>query len=260
MSIIRGEHSFDDKFTQIPNDWLRDSRLNLASIGLLAQIMSHRPGWKITQENLAIANKMGRDAIRTALNQLIEYGYLRRSKERERNSRGQVAGYTYTTSDPIPNPDKPMLENPTQDNPLHKNTIDLEQQVKNTKRATQISETFEVTPELRKWALENLITIDIVNETKKFIAYYQANEKPMKNWTAAWRNWILKAQDFQKPVWEKMKDKKEFDSRSATRSAKEATKQIIAESEQAKAKAAPPPKCEHGKSLVSCLQCLRKNR
>ena len=35
MPLIRGYHSFDDHFTQIPNSWLRDTRLSLKAIGLL---------------------------------------------------------------------------------------------------------------------------------------------------------------------------------------------------------------------------------
>lgn len=258
MALIRGHHSFDDHFTQIPNDWLRDSRLSLKAIGLLAQLMSHKPGWNLSIRSLAFYNSTGLGTIKSAIEELEKFGYLKRSEKQGHKDDGTFAQYDWITQDPFQNPDTVK--------PRHGETEHKEEQVlkktivkENTRRASQISDDFEITLELRQWALDNLIVIDIDSETKKFIAYYQANEKPMKNWTAAWRNWILKAQDFQKPVWEKMKDKKEFDSRSATRSAKEATKQIIAESEQAKAKAAPPPKCEHGKSLVSCLQCLRKN-
>jgi len=64
MPLVRGRHSFDDQFTQIPNAWLRDNRLSLQARGLLAQLMSHAPGWNITQESLAKANNIGRDAMR----------------------------------------------------------------------------------------------------------------------------------------------------------------------------------------------------
>jgi hypothetical protein len=142
--------------------------------------------------------------------------------------------------------------NPTSDEPV------IEPVKEPLRKATKISDDFAVTLDKRKWALDNIITIDIELETKKFIAYYQANDKPMKNWDAAWRNWILKAQDFQRPLWEKMKDKKEFDSRTATDSAKKATKEFLIESQKAAETAAPPPKCEHDKSIVSCMPCLRK--
>jgi hypothetical protein len=126
MALIRGHHNFDDQFTQIPNAWLRDKRISLAAIGLMAQLMSHRPGWEITQENLAHANGCGRDRIRTIIDELLNAGYLKRSEERQRNSAGQLAGYDYVTCDPMQ--DSPMLgfptqAEPTQANPLHKKTI-----------------------------------------------------------------------------------------------------------------------------------------
>jgi biotin operon repressor len=131
MPLIRGHHSFDDHFTQIPNDWLRDSRISLGAKGLLAQLLSHAPGWRISQENLAFANGVGRDAIRTLINELLEAGYLMRSEDRERNEKGYLGGYTYTTQDPS---GEPTLDKPTQDNPLHKNNILKKNNLKNNER------------------------------------------------------------------------------------------------------------------------------
>lgn len=127
MPLIRGHHSFDDHFTQIPNDWLRDKRISLGAKGLLAQLLSHSPGWRISQESLGRDNGVGRDAIRTLINELLEAGYLMRSEERERGDKGYLGGYTYTTQDPT-------QENPTQDNPLLKKTITKNKMIKNNER------------------------------------------------------------------------------------------------------------------------------
>jgi biotin operon repressor len=131
MPLIRGHHSFDDHFTQIPNAWLRDSKISLGAKGLLAQLLSHAPGWKVSQENLAHANGIGRDAIRTLINELLEAGYLSRSEDRERNEKGYLGGFTYTTQDPSA---EPTLDNPTQDNPLHKNNNIKKNNLKNNER------------------------------------------------------------------------------------------------------------------------------
>jgi biotin operon repressor len=127
MPLIRGHHSFDDHFTQIPNDWLRDKKISLGAKGLLAQLLSHAPGWRISQESVARDNGIGRDAIRTLINELLEAGYLMRSEDRERNEKGYLGGYTYTTQDPT-------QDNPTQDNPLHKNNIIKKNNLKNNER------------------------------------------------------------------------------------------------------------------------------
>jgi biotin operon repressor len=127
MPLIRGHHSFDDHFTQIPNDWLRDPEISLGAKGLLAQLLSHTPGWRISQENLAHANGVGRDAIRTLINELLNAGYLTRSEDRERNEKGYLGGYTYTTQDPT-------KDNPTQDNPLLKKNNSKKNNLKNNER------------------------------------------------------------------------------------------------------------------------------
>jgi hypothetical protein len=131
MPLIRGHHSFDDHFTQIPNDWLRDKRISLGAKGLLAQLLSHAPGWRISQESLGWDNGVGRDAIRTLINELLEAGYLMRSEDRERTEKGYLGGYTYTTQDPT---GEPTLDNPTQDNPLHKNNNIKKNNLKNNER------------------------------------------------------------------------------------------------------------------------------
>jgi len=131
VPLIRGHHSFDDHFTQIPNSWLRDSRISLGAKGLLAQLLSHAPGWRISQETLSFANGIGRDAIRTLINELLEAGYLVRSEDRERTDKGYLGGYVYTTQDPTA---EPMLDNPTQDNPLLKKNITKKNNLKNNER------------------------------------------------------------------------------------------------------------------------------
>jgi biotin operon repressor len=99
----------------------------LGAKGLLAQLLSHAPGWKISQESLGHANGIGRDAIRTLINELLDAGYLNRSEDRERTEKGYLGGYTYTTQDPT-------QDNPTQDNPLHKNNIIKKNNLKNNER------------------------------------------------------------------------------------------------------------------------------
>lgn len=104
MPLIRGHHSFDDHFTQIPNDWLRDTRLSLKAIGLLAQIMSHTPGWKMSIRSLARVNGTGQETIKSAILELETHGYLVRSEKQTHNDDGTFADYDFTTRDPFQNP------------------------------------------------------------------------------------------------------------------------------------------------------------
>jgi hypothetical protein len=54
-----------------------------------------------------------------------------RSEDRERNEKGYLGGYAYTTQDPTA---EPTLDNPTQDNPLHKNNNIKKNNLKNNER------------------------------------------------------------------------------------------------------------------------------
>lgn len=134
MPLIRGHHSFDDQFAQIPNSWLRDSRLSLKAIGLLAQIMTHVPGWNMSINSLADRNNAGRDQIRTAIAELEKFGYLTREQSREE---GKFAETIWRTSDPV---EKPSSENPSTVNPTTKNTNSKEEQIKNNERTNNESE------------------------------------------------------------------------------------------------------------------------
>jgi hypothetical protein len=130
MPLVRGNHEFADRYTSIPNKYLRDASISLAARGLYALLLSHKPGWEISQESLARDNKIGRDAMRTLLTELVEAGYLHRSAERERNAAGQLASYRYTTRDP--ESDEPTLAEPTLADPTHKKTITKKTIIKNS--------------------------------------------------------------------------------------------------------------------------------
>lgn len=198
MALIRGHHSFDDHFTQIPNGWLRDDRLSLGAIGLLAQLMSHSPGWKITQENIARANNVGRDAIRTLINELVSTGYLHKSEKRERNSSGQLAGYNYVTTDPVlgePTLAEPTQAEPTLVEPLHKNTITKNTNSKNTiskKRALPKS----WQPKENVYSDERYSVLDVDSEAEAFRDWHTARGSVFADWDAAFRNWLKKGLDF----------------------------------------------------------------
>lgn len=126
MPLIRGHHSFDDHFTQIPNAWLRDSRLTLKARGLMSLIMSHRTGWSLSINTLAEQNQEGKDAIRSAIAELERFGYLEREQATDSGRFGEAI---WTTCDPA---DLPLSEKPLTDNPTTKNNNLKEEHIKNT--------------------------------------------------------------------------------------------------------------------------------
>jgi len=121
LPIVRSALSFEGKFTQIPNTWIRDKRLTLKAKGLLAQLLSHSDGWQVSVYGLSIANNCGRDSIRTAVKELEECGYLVRSQKR---ADGAFAEAFWETADPWS--ENPPAENATSVNSTHKNTSSSE--------------------------------------------------------------------------------------------------------------------------------------
>ena len=140
MPLIRGHHAFDDHFTQIPNDWVRDSRLSLKAIGLLTQLMSHRPGWNMSISSLARFNKTGVDTIKSAVKELELLGYLTRSEKQEHNTDGTFADFVWTTADPFQNPATAKSVSGKQDT---KKTITKEEQSIKNKQENISSEKFD---------------------------------------------------------------------------------------------------------------------
>lgn len=131
LSFLRKPVGFEGHFTQIPNSWARDERLGYRAKGILVLLMSHQNGWKISLEHLANDGPDGITAVRTAINQLQEHGYLIRNVIR--NEKNQIEGSEWILSDPFEkfeNEEKLTLENQSEnltlENQALKNTISKE--------------------------------------------------------------------------------------------------------------------------------------
>lgn len=280
MPIIRGHHSFEDHFTQIPNSWLRDSRLTFKARGLLALIMSHRSGWSISVNSLAEANQEGRDAIRAAVNELVALGYLKREQVND----GRFGEAVWTTQDPTENP---MTENPTTENPTTKKNILKEEQdtrtiyaqdeleresVKESKHA--VKEAFDMfwTVYPRKVgrgaafkAYAKAVQVDtianILDGTKRLASDPNLPPTQFIPYPATWLNregWNDDPYPVREVPAEERKALELAELRRKQSVEREATKALLAEMREQERKATPPPKCVHGNSIVSCRECLRR--
>jgi len=273
MPLVRGNHSFDDHFTQIPNAWLRDPNLSLGAKGLISQLLSHAPGWEISQQSLAEANRTGKDAIRTLIRELLQAGYLNRSTDRTRTEKGYLSGFVYTTQDPTTS-DNPTLDYPTLDNPPHKNTITKEEQLKEIYPQNDFGEEFEKFWNLYPRKNEKLAAKKAFIKACKeygFDVIYQGAVQlsrdpnlPPKNFIPYPASWLNAGGWTNEPYPERHLSPEEKASwLAAERKRKseaelEKTRKLIEEQKQSEDNAAPPPKCIHGNSLVSCLPCLRQ--
>lgn len=118
MAVFRVEKSKD--YTVMSNFHLRDSSLSLKAKGLLSQMLSLPEEWDYTLSGLAAINKEGVDAIRAAVQELEQAGYIQRRQTQDEN--GKFAGNEYVIHE-SPVCDSPLLDFPTTDNPITENPL-----------------------------------------------------------------------------------------------------------------------------------------
>lgn len=75
-AILRHRHP--NRFTILPNDAIRNPSLSFRAVGVLAHLLSLPDGAKVDSATLAQAHKEGRDAVRSAFDELADHGYYRR--------------------------------------------------------------------------------------------------------------------------------------------------------------------------------------
>lgn len=98
MAIIRVDKR--SNYTVVDNTFIRDMNLSLKAKGLMLMMLSLPPEWDYSVAGLSAICKEGMTAIRGALKELEECGYLRRER---RNSEKGYFVYEYILSE-IPQP------------------------------------------------------------------------------------------------------------------------------------------------------------
>lgn len=196
MPLIRGHHSFDDHYTQIPNSWVRDTRLSFKARGLLVYLMSHTPGWNMSIRSVAKANGTGVDTVKSAIQELEQLGYLVRSDEQQRGEDGTFADFVWTTADPFQNPVTGKPVNGKLD--TKKNILKEKQSFKKPEQSNAFSEDWKMSPELRATLTAKYPNADLDLELEKMIDYYLANgkKKEVKDMAARFRTWMRNADKF----------------------------------------------------------------
>ena len=112
MAVFRVERTRD--YTVMSNHHLKNRLLSLKAKGLLSVMLSLPDEWDYTLRGLAAISKEGVDAIREAIRELEDAGYIVRS--RGRNEKGQLSGTEYVIYEhPQQKANAPMLDFTTQE-------------------------------------------------------------------------------------------------------------------------------------------------
>lgn len=167
MAIFRVKKTRD--FTIMSNHHLRDKKLSLKAKGLLSLILSLPEDWDYTLKGLSYICKEGIDAVRMAVKELEDAGYIER--RRFRNEKGQLKSIEYIIHE-IPEteqedtPEEPKSENSMQEpdfcEPILENqieeapTTEIPMLGKATQLNTNIQNTKEINTDVIKYPSINL--------------------------------------------------------------------------------------------------------
>ena len=138
MAIIRKKQK--ERFSIVDNKVIEDKRLSFKARGLLIYMLSKPDDWKFYTDELAKrSSKDGVSAIKSALNEIENAGYLTRKQEHKKN--GQFASQDWILTDI--STISPQVEKPLADNPLAGKALADNQPLPNTdfKPNTDLSNT-----------------------------------------------------------------------------------------------------------------------
>lgn len=130
MGVFRIEKT--GNYTVMSNYHFKDKSISLKAKGLLSQMLSLPDDWDYTLKGLASINKEGKDAIRSAIKELENAGYVYRRQRYD--AKGQFSHneyFVFEYPDKIqkhiipPLSENPSSENPTTDNPSTENPTQL---------------------------------------------------------------------------------------------------------------------------------------
>ena len=113
-------------FTIIDNDIINDPRMHLKALGLFAYMWSKPDDWQFYISEIATHFKDGESAVSSAMKELMELGYLKRTQNRKD---GKFSTYDYVLQEipkpenhssvpkgNLPKPEKPKSEKPIPEN------------------------------------------------------------------------------------------------------------------------------------------------
>lgn len=115
--------AYTRNFTIVDNNVLDDSRLSLKAKGLFAYLWRQPDDWEYYESEIVKHSKDSRDGVRSGIQELEKWGYLRRKQKREN---GKFSGLfweltEYPDKKNDPNPEMtafpPLTENPSTEKP-----------------------------------------------------------------------------------------------------------------------------------------------
>ena len=160
MSIMRIHKT--KNFTIMSNFHFKEKGMSLKAKGLLSLMLSLPDDWNYSIAGLVSLSKDGKDSVMSALAELEEFGYLKRT--RLTNSKGQFAGVEYDIFEE-PQPKEPVAEEQNSDNQDEENANAENLRQLNTKFIKNVNNKKLKELNTNEIALEAVLTSLVINES-----------------------------------------------------------------------------------------------
>ncbi len=223
MSIIR--RAQEGNFTIMPNRTIDDPRLSIDALGLLLKLVSLPPNWTVKPEVIQNHSQIGDARWRRISKELINAGYLTRTKERLENGRWDWIFTVYQESQ-IPVPDvqgNQTVESrrwfSTDGSPARGSTVggpstrgkstdiikkdlknkDLKKESERSPAPQFTRRDLVITDAMRGWAASVTPLVDIEWESQIFVDHPSGQSQRFNSTEAllgAWRTWMMRGQKY----------------------------------------------------------------
>lgn len=205
--LKRNKLHFEGNFTQIPNAWVRDSRLSYKARGILVWLMSHEVGWRTSTKQLE-SDHDKRDAIKAALKELEQYGYLVRQQGHSAET-GKFTQSVWILNDPftdLPQTDLPQTDFPLTANPHTKNTNSKKTNLENI-----FSDDWKPTDQQRTELQAKYPNANLDQYLQEMMLWIVENgqQKKIKSMSAKFSRWMINADKYAKGELSKTEAKEE---------------------------------------------------
>lgn len=205
--LVRTSKDKDHPYVMLNKTFLHDPNLSLKAKGLLAYCMSMPDGWEFHINQMITVLKEGRDALNSAFNELIKYGYCIRQQKRQKGKfdSGEYVLYEvpFTEKVIVDNEEKPYTENPVTVFPSPENPpLVINNKSKEENKDIRIS--FGNFVKFSQEQYDSLIKVHgkpMVDELIQSINDYCVNNRPKgyKDYMAAFRTFVKNYKQESKP-------------------------------------------------------------
>lgn len=272
--VYRDYLPFEANYTQIPNTWLRDSRISLKAKGLLGYLMSHEAGYEITLDRIQRDTKDGRAAIQSAAKELVTAGYL--TVTRTRNADNSYGRTRWELTDPFTQENTPQADFPPMGFPPMENRTTKENKLKENKlKNLNTPEFLEFWSKYPRKTGKQAAADALARATKDTDAqviltavdqYSKDPNLPELEYVPHPATWLNQRRWEDGPLPKRLKPVNEDPEVRQRRLEAEAElrhlerERLHREEEALRALAVPPPLCEHNRAVVLCVKCLKKEK